>query len=126
MLRRNLDDMFDLDETQRKLISDYSQSLSRKLVAVVGEALRQLAPAQLASGNGQATFAVNRRDNKEAEVPKLRAVGQLKGPVDHDLPVLSVRDAQGQLLLSRRCACGNGCGWLAVSGVPRRARSRSS
>src|SRR5438034_11167711 len=40
VLRRNLDDMFDLDETQRKLISDYTQSLSRKLVAVVGEALQ--------------------------------------------------------------------------------------
>jgi neutral ceramidase len=106
VIRHNLDDMFDLDETQRKLISDYTQSLRGKLVAVVGEALRRVAPAQLAWGNGQATFAVNRRNNKEADVPQLRSAGQLKGPVDHDLPVLSARDAQGHL---RVIVCGYAC-----------------
>ena len=45
---------------------------------------------------GTATFAVNRRNNKEADVPKLREAGELKGPVDHDVPVLAVRDAEGQ------------------------------
>jgi hypothetical protein len=106
VIRHNLDDMFDLDDTQRRLISDYTQALQGKLVAVVGEALGQLAPAQLAWGNGRATFAVNRRNNKEVEVPQLRATGKLKGPVDHDLPVLSVRDGQGHL---RAVVCGYAC-----------------
>jgi neutral ceramidase len=106
VIRRNLDDMFDLDEMQRKLIGDYTQTLRKKLVAVVGDALRQVAPAQLTWGNGQATFAVNRRNNMEKDVPQLRAAGQLKGPVDHDLPVLAVRDAQGQL---RAVVCGYAC-----------------
>ena len=37
VLRHNLDDMFDLDEMQRKLISDYTKALQEKLVALVGE-----------------------------------------------------------------------------------------
>ncbi len=41
------------------------------------------------------TFAVNRRTNKEADVPRLRDLGQLTGPVDHDVPVLSIRDRHG-------------------------------
>jgi hypothetical protein len=106
VIQHNLDDMFGLDETQRKLINDYTQTLQAKMVAVVGEAVRQVTPAHLAWGNGQAFFAVNRRNNKEADVPQLRSAGQLKGPVDHDLPVLSVRDAQGQL---RVIVCGYAC-----------------
>ena len=35
-------------------------------------------------------FAVNRRTNKEAEVPELRAAKQLLGPNDHQVPVLQV------------------------------------
>jgi neutral ceramidase len=74
-------------------VADYTRSLHDKLTAVVGEALGKLAPARLEWGNGLATFAVNRRNNKEAEVPKLREAGRLKGPVDHQVPVLAVRDA---------------------------------
>jgi hypothetical protein len=41
---------------------------------------------------------VNRRENKpETEVPARRATGTLKGPVDHDVPVLSVRSKTGEL-----------------------------
>jgi hypothetical protein len=34
---------------------------------------------------------VNRRTNREPDVPMLRAQGLLNGPVDHDVPVLAVR-----------------------------------
>jgi hypothetical protein len=64
---------------------------------VVGTAIGNLAPADLARGSGHVTFAVNRRNNKEADVPQLRDLGQLKGPVDHDVPVLSVRDKEGHV-----------------------------
>mgnify|MGYP003337105287 CR=1 FL=1 len=41
---------------------------------------------------------MNRRENKEAEVPGLREKGTpLKGPNDHDVPVLAARDASGKL-----------------------------
>ena len=42
---------------------------------------------------------MNRRNNREAEVPACAQAGQaLKGPVDHGVPVLAVRTPRGQLL----------------------------
>jgi hypothetical protein len=47
---------------------------------------------------GAATFAVNRRNNKEAEVPAIIARGEaLKGPVDHAVPVLTATRPDGSL-----------------------------
>jgi hypothetical protein len=40
---------------------------------------------------------VNRRQNKEPEVPDKRTKGELAGPSDHDVPVLSVRTPEGGL-----------------------------
>lgn len=102
----NLATMYQLDEEQQRLAADFSRALPGKLVGVVGEALRNLAPARIAWGIGRATFAVNRRNNKEPDVPRLRKAGQLRGPVDHDLPVLAVRDGQGRL---RAVVCGYAC-----------------
>lgn len=93
----NLNAMYFLDEKQQKLVDDYAKSLQTKLVSVVGAAIKDLAPAKLEWANGQATFAVNRRNNKEADVPKLREMGQLKGPVDHELPVLAAYDGKKKL-----------------------------
>jgi neutral ceramidase len=98
--------MYDLDETQQKLIDDYAKELHKNMVSVVGAALEDLKPARISWGNGHVTFAVNRRNNKEADVPKLREAGELKGPVDHDLPVLAVRDSKGKL---RAIVCGYAC-----------------
>ena len=48
---------------------------------MVAEALSKLAPASLHMGEGRTTFAVNRRNNREADVPALLAKGEpLKGP----------------------------------------------
>jgi hypothetical protein len=102
----NLRAMYFLDAEQEKLVEEYTRALKDKLVAVVGDALCKLAPARVECGNGKATFAVNRRNNKEPDVPKLRELGQLKGPVDHDVPVLAVRDLDGHL---RAVAFGYAC-----------------
>ncbi len=51
----------------------------------------------MAWGNGRSTIAVNRRTNVEADVPRLREQGLLKGPVDYEVPVLSVRRLDGKL-----------------------------
>ncbi len=97
VVRSNLNVMYQLDAEQQRHIVEYARALHGKLVRVVGEALKALAPARLSWGSGEATFAVNRRTNKEADVPKLRAAGELKGPFDHQVPVLAVRDAEGKL-----------------------------
>jgi hypothetical protein len=93
----NLRAMYFFDDAQRKLVTEYAQALRPKLVAVVGEALANVAPARIEWGIGYTTFAVNRRNNKEPDVPALREKGLLKGPVDHAVPVLSVRDAEGRI-----------------------------
>ena len=86
-----------LNRQQQAAIDKYASDLEAHIVAVVGKAMRRASPAQITWGNGRATFAVNRRNNPEARVPALRAEGKLTGPVDHDVPVLAVRDAQGKL-----------------------------
>lgn len=83
-------------EQQQKLDA-YADDLLAKVVALATEASAGLAPARLQWGSGKCTFAVNRRENKEPEVPDLRAKGRLAGPSDHDVPVLSVRDVDGTL-----------------------------
>ncbi len=94
VVHSNLNVMYFLDKTQQQRVEDYAQTLEKKVVQVVGEALAKLAPAQLSWGIGAAHFAVNRRNNKEADVPRLKEEGKLKGPVDHDVPVLAVCDAK--------------------------------
>lgn len=99
VLYRNLSPLHDLvvDPAQRKLIEDYTATLQNKILAVIDAAMSNLKPAALSWASGTATFAVNRRNNPEAQVPQLRAEGRLRGPVDHDVPVLAIRDAAGQL-----------------------------
>lgn len=86
----NLRLMYFYDATQQALIREYAADLERQLVAVAAEAAGKLVPATLRWGHGKAEFAVNRRNNPEAQVPELRAQGKLRGPVDHDAPVLAV------------------------------------
>ncbi|MEM9017503.1 MAG: neutral/alkaline non-lysosomal ceramidase N-terminal domain-containing protein [Verrucomicrobiota bacterium] len=83
---------------QQQLIDAYEVALQAKLLKVTGDAVTNLAPARLQHGSGKCTFAVNRRENKPYDqVPDARSKGTLKGPVDHDVPVLSVRDLDGSL-----------------------------
>ena len=100
-------------DEQNQDLKVYIADLQRKLVAVVGEALKHLAPAELSWGTGRATFAVNRRNNQEASVPGLRTAGQLRGPVDHDVPVLFVRDVDGRMMA---VVCGYACHATTLSG----------
>src|SRR4051812_20632999 len=90
VVRGNLMAMYSLDADQTRRITEYQASLVDKLVQVAGEAIENMKPAKLAWGIGAADFAVNRRNNKEGDVPKLREEDKLVGPVDHQLPVLTV------------------------------------
>jgi len=110
----NLRTMYDLDAGQQKLIDDYTADLHKKLVAVVGKAVEDLAPARIAWGKGHVTFAVNRRNNREADVPRLRELGEMRGPVDHDVPVLEVRDLGGKL---RAIGFGYACHATVLDGL---------
>lgn len=97
-LRDDLVDFYPIDARQSALVERYSDTVEAATIEAVGRALGSLAPARLWMGEGETTFAVNRRNNREAEVPRLREAGTpLKGPVDHSVPVLAVRDDVGRL-----------------------------
>ncbi len=94
---KNLEPTYPLNEEQRQQVKAYTAALGERVVKVVGDALKNLKAVTLRHGLGEASFAVNRRNNREADVPQLRERGELKGPVDHELPVLTVTDAQDRL-----------------------------
>lgn len=94
----DLVDYYPVEAAQVELVNEYTQLMIAKLVTMVGEALDGLKPATLRQGQGETTFAVNRRNNKEAEVPELLAKGEpLVGPVDHSVPILTVTRPDGEV-----------------------------
>jgi hypothetical protein len=75
-------------------IDRYTSELTDKLEKVALAALSDRKPARLQWGIGQVGFAINRRTRG--------------GPVDHDLPVLVVRDLKGKvraIYVSYACHC---------------------
>jgi hypothetical protein len=94
----DLVDYYPVEEEQVELVAEYTDLMVDECVKLVGDALANLAPARLARGEGRCTFAVNRRNNVEAEVPAIIASGKpLAGPVDHSVPVLTVTREDGSL-----------------------------
>jgi neutral ceramidase len=86
----NLRLMYFYDAEQQRLIREYTANLEKQLVAIVAEAAGKLQPVLLRYHETQVDFAVNRRNNPEAQVPELREQRKLAGPVDHHVPVLAV------------------------------------
>jgi hypothetical protein len=91
-LGNDLVDYYPVEAEQVRLVDEYTALMEVELVKLIGKALSELAPANLHTGQGRTTFAVNRRNNREADVAALLAKNvPLKGPVDHTVPVLAVR-----------------------------------
>jgi putative membrane-bound dehydrogenase-like protein len=83
-----------IPEEQQQRIERYTAELTDNLVKVAVGALVDLKPARLTWGVGKVTFAMNRRTKG--------------GPVDHDLPLLVVRDPTGRiraLYVNYACHC---------------------
>ena len=73
----------------------YTKQLVDKLDKVAREALANRRPAQVSFSQGRAGFAMNRRVLKDG---KWTAFGITPGgAVDHDLPILAVRELDGRL-----------------------------
>ena len=87
---------YQLPEGEQKKITDYSTALLNKIEDAVSQAISSMQPAELCYAEGTATFATNRRNNLEADIPKLRSENKLKGPVDHSVPVLVAYDSKKQ------------------------------
>ncbi|MDN3688832.1 neutral/alkaline non-lysosomal ceramidase N-terminal domain-containing protein [Cyclobacterium jeungdonense] len=94
VLEAALYDIYPLDEQQQQRISEYSRQLEQDIVESVGRALENRAPSRVYAANGTARFQVNRRNNKESEIHLLT---ELKGPIDHAVPVIKVTDLQDRI-----------------------------
>jgi neutral ceramidase len=94
VVRPNLILMYDLDAEQQQRVNRYADRLTEDLVTVIGAALGDLAPARLSYGQGQAGFAVNRRQPDKGGI---RIGVNPQGPVDHSVPVLKVSAPDGKL-----------------------------
>ena len=85
-----------LPPEQQRHVDRYTQDVTDKLTQVALDALAARRPARLSWGAGTVRFAVNRREMKDG---KWKGFGEeLKGPVDHRLPIIAARDVQGKLL----------------------------
>src|SRR5262249_33751413 len=81
-------------ESDWEVVRRYTPWMEDRLVEVARRAAAHLEPVRLSTAIGRATFAVNRRENRGADVvPGYKA----KGPVDHGGPVLRGDDGKGQL-----------------------------
>ncbi len=92
-------------EDMKRLVT-YRLRVAVSMIAAATQALKALAPATLATGEGEATFGFNRRNNSATQVTALRAAGKLRGPNDDRVPILTVKNASGKLvavLLSYAC-----------------------
>lgn len=87
---QNLLAMYSLTEEEHAQIRAYTAGLVDRIAGIAAMAAKDLQPADLSYGSGTATFAVNRRTNKEAEVPAQREKFALLGPDDHAVPVLRI------------------------------------
>lgn len=94
----NLLSMYSLEPSQQQLVQQYTGLLTDWCVSAADQAVAALQPVRLQVSEGTAKFAVNRRNNREPDVPMLRAEGKLAGPVDHRVPVLAARAADGKLV----------------------------
>ncbi len=103
----------------RQRIESYSRILQSKLVEVVGAALSDLKPALLEYGLGRATFAMNRR---VYQGDKVVFGDNPDGPVDWDVPVLRIKEADNAvraILFGYAChgtSVRTGDDWYIVSG----------
>ncbi|MFM7056008.1 MAG: neutral/alkaline non-lysosomal ceramidase N-terminal domain-containing protein [Planctomycetota bacterium] len=110
----NLLTMYSLAADQQMLVQEYTARLIEQCVETAGQAIGNLSPVTLQAAEGTATFAVNRRNNREADVPMLREQGKLMGPVDHTVPVLAARSATGEL---KAVLFGYACHATVLSGM---------
>jgi hypothetical protein len=80
----------DINAEQEAVVRRYTAKVLDQIVDLIGRAIADLQPADVAFGQGSAAIGVNRRRLRDG-------TRHLPGVVDQDVPVLSVRRANGDL-----------------------------
>jgi hypothetical protein len=94
LIAHNLELMFELKPDERRAVDEYARKLTDDLVGLIGKAIQDLSPADLWFGNGEAHFAINRRE-KTAKGMRIGLSPQ--GATDPDVPVLKVTGPDGKV-----------------------------
>ena len=94
VLQDRLQHMYGLDETQTRLLTEYSKTLPDLFLKAIESALNDLQPCRVEWGIGRAGFAVNRRQYTLGGV--INAANPI-GPVDHDVPGLKISRSDGSI-----------------------------
>lgn len=95
VLSTALSDIYPTNQEDEKKIQANSIWLTNQIINLVGDAIKNLAPASLYAQNGVARFQVNRRNNDAAKLETLTA---LLGPSDPAVPVIKVTDSNGNII----------------------------
>ncbi len=95
VLRNNLETMYDLPPEEWDKITRYTKELEDNMVKVICQSVENLQPASLYRGNGEAHFAVNRR---EYTLDGVKIGVNPIGPLDNDVPVMKVVDQSGSIM----------------------------
>ncbi len=77
-------------------IQAYNALLSERIRQAINQAMAALEPATLTWSRARCGFAMNRRTRLDGDLD-FRNFPNPDGPVDHDVPVLQVRDSAGEL-----------------------------
>jgi neutral ceramidase len=76
-------------EAQKLVLSRYTAALPALIYEAIAKSVANLQSSTIAFEQGYAGFAVNRRRVGHREFP---------GPVDHDVPVLAIRNSEGRVI----------------------------
>jgi neutral ceramidase len=108
---KNLIGMYPMDAEQRRRVEEWTAALIKSMGDLIASAVDDMEPAIFSWSNARVDFAVNRRTNKEQEVPDLRKNLSLQGPVDHDVPILKIETDAGLMAV----VCGYACHCTVLS-----------
>lgn len=101
------------DAEDQRLVREYADFLIEQVVVCAEQAAESSQVSRVACGMGHVSFATNRRNNPEPQVPLLRSEGKLAGPVDYSVPVLAIYQ-QDELIAS---VFGYACHCTTLSGM---------
>jgi hypothetical protein len=102
--------VYGLSPEQIQQSDKYVEDLQQKVLEMIGQAMENLAPAELGYTHARAGFAMNRRLPTETGY---RNSPNPDGPVDHDVPVLRIDGSDGKL---RAVLFGYACHNTTLSG----------